>query len=63
MHEQKEAATAPPAPFTASCLHRRPETLKFTPQKTIDLALKFYEAGDITYMRPDSPNLSNFSWR
>lgn len=57
--EEKEAKSAPPAPFTTSTLQQAASNaLKFTPKRTMDLAQKLYEGGHITYMRTDSPNLS-----
>lgn len=57
--EEKESRTAPPAPFTTSSLQQAASNaLKFKPKKTMDLAQKLYEGGHITYMRTDSPNLS-----
>lgn len=57
--EEKESRAAPPAPFTTSSLQQAASNaLKFKPKKTMELAQKLYEAGHITYMRTDSPNLS-----
>lgn len=57
--EEKESRTSPPAPFTTSSLQQAASNvLKFKPKKTMELAQKLYEAGHITYMRTDSPNLS-----
>ncbi len=57
--EEKESRTAPPAPFTTSSLQQAASNaLKFKPKRTMELAQKLYEAGHITYMRTDSPNLS-----
>ncbi|ATD82356.1 MULTISPECIES: type I DNA topoisomerase [Desulfovibrio] len=57
--EEKESRTPPPAPFTTSSLQQASSNaLKFKPKKTMELAQKLYEAGHITYMRTDSPNLS-----
>lgn len=50
----------PPAPFTTSTLQQRAQVaLKFKPAKTMELAQRLYEAAAITYMRVDSPNLSD----
>lgn len=57
--EEKEAKTSPPAPFTTSTLQQAASNaLKLAPKRTMDLAQKLYEGGHITYMRTDSPNLS-----
>ena len=56
---EKESKSAPPAPFTTSSLQQAASNaLKFPPKRTMELAQKLYEAGAITYMRTDSPNLS-----
>lgn len=58
--EEKEGRAAPPAPFTTSSLQQAAgNALKLTPKKTMELAQKLYEGGHITYMRTDSPNLSD----
>lgn len=58
--EEKDNRVAPPAPFTTSSLQQAASNaLKFKPKKTMELAQKLYEAGHITYMRTDSPNLSH----
>ncbi len=57
--EEKESRAAPPAPFTTSSLQQAASNaLKFRPKDTMAIAQKLYEAGHITYMRTDSPNLS-----
>lgn len=57
--QESEARVAPPAPFTTSSLQQAASNaLKFAPKKTMQLAQRLYEAGLITYMRTDNPNLS-----
>ena len=57
---ETESRLAPPAPFTTSSLQQAASNaLHFSPKDTMALAQKLYEAGNITYMRTDSPNLSD----
>ena len=56
---ETEKKQAPPAPFTTSSLQQAASNaLKFDPKKTMSVAQKIYEGGNISYMRTDSPNLS-----
>jgi DNA topoisomerase-1 len=49
----------PSPPFITSSLQQEASTkLHFSVKKTMDVAQKLYEAGHITYMRSDSPNIS-----
>ncbi len=58
-YEESESRTAPPAPFTTSTLQQAASNaLKFKPKKTMEVAQLLYQQGHITYMRTDSPNLS-----
>jgi DNA topoisomerase-1 len=58
-YEVAEARQAPPAPFTTSTLQQAASNaLKFSPKRTMELAQELYQAGHITYMRTDFPNLS-----
>lgn len=57
--EQKERKSQPAPPFTTSSLQRDASTrLGWPVQKTMRVAQKLYEAGNITYMRTDSMTLS-----
>lgn len=57
--QETESRLSPPSPFTTSALQQAASTaLKFSPKRTMELAQRLYEAGFVTYMRTDSPNLS-----
>ena len=58
--EKKSAKKSPSAPFTTSTLQQEASRkLGFSVMKTMMVAQKLYEAGQITYMRTDSVNLSD----
>ncbi len=55
-----EQKRSPRAPFTTSTLQQAASTrLGFSPSRTMSVAQKLYEKGLITYMRTDSPSISN----
>lgn len=58
--KESETKRVPRPPFTTSTLQQTASTrLGFSPSRTMGAAQKLYEAGHITYMRTDSPNLSD----
>lgn len=57
--EGKVVSRTPPPPFVTSTLQQAAGSrLKFSPEKTMQVAQSLYEAGHITYMRTDSIELS-----
>jgi len=61
---KKKRKKSAPAPFiTISLQQSGSNALKFSPKKTMQVAQKLYEAGLITYMRTDNPNLSDDAFR
>lgn len=58
----KPAQKSPAAPFTTSTLQQEASRkLGFSVSRTMNVAQKLYESGKITYMRTDSPNLSDLA--
>ncbi len=57
--DNKKSIRKASAPFITSSLQQEASTkLHFSVKRTMDVAQKLYEAGLITYMRSDSPNIS-----
>lgn len=58
--QTKPTKKSPPAPFTTSTLQQEASRkFGFSVSQTMTVAQKLYEAGQITYMRTDSVNLSD----
>ncbi len=58
----KPTQKGPAAPFTTSTLQQEASRkLGFSVSRTMSVAQKLYENGKITYMRTDSPNLSDLA--
>ena len=58
----KPTQKSPAAPFTTSTLQQEASRkLGFSVSRTMNVAQKLYESGKITYMRTDSPNLSDLA--
>lgn len=58
----KPGTKSPAAPFTTSTLQQEAyRKLGFSVSRTMSVAQKLYEAGEITYMRTDSTNLSQLA--
>ncbi|MDR2338653.1 MAG: type I DNA topoisomerase [Deltaproteobacteria bacterium] len=60
LYEEGEQRIPPPPPFITSTMQQAASNvLKTDPKHTMALAQSLYEAGHITYMRTDNPNMSD----
>ncbi len=58
--EDRQTESHPPAPFISSSLQQAASnTLKWDPDKTMQVAQRLYEQGVITYHRTDNPNVAD----
>lgn len=57
--ETTEGRSRPAPPFVTSTLQQAAKKIKVSGKKIMEIAQKLYEGGYITYMRTDSPNLSD----
>ena len=64
LSESTEKHVRPKPPFTTSDLQQTASSkLGLSPDQTMKLAQKLFEAGRITYHRTDDPNLSDEGWK
>uniref|UniRef100_A0A6C0B435 DNA topoisomerase n=1 Tax=viral metagenome TaxID=1070528 RepID=A0A6C0B435_9ZZZZ len=60
LHKHKQVEYKPPAPFITSTIQQEASNrFNISPKGTMSILQKLYEAGKITYMRTDSPVMSN----
>ena len=60
LKSQKQVEYKPPAPFITSTIQQEASNrFNISPKNTMSILQKLYEAGKITYMRTDSPVISN----
>ena len=60
LKNQKRVEQKPPAPFITSTIQQEASNkFNISPKSTMSILQKLYEAGKITYMRTDSPVISN----
>ena len=60
LKNQKRTEYKPPAPFITSTIQQEASNkFNISPKSTMSILQKLYEAGKITYMRTDSPIISN----
>ena len=60
LNDKKKIRSTPPPPFITSTIQQTASSLfNMSPKNTMSVLQKLYEAGKITYMRTDSPSISN----